>query len=611
MFFRTKSVKGTPLVQLVESYRNAEGQPRQRVVASLGDADLPQDEKKAIARAVEDHLCGQSDLLPAADQLSEEGARWVAHITKLVGRSRSARPTRSDKVDGVLVDGIATENVVQFGPQLVARAAWRELGLDNILADAGLHSAQIATAHLLVANRLIEPLSEWALIDWSAHTALPELLDIRVTKTTKDRLYYTGDALFAKRKFIESALREAQAGLFGSCGGIVLYDVTNTHFEGLCAKNPKARHGKNKQKRNDCRQVAIGMAFDERGLPLAHEVFEGNIADTKTLIHILERLQLGSGEQSDAGDDPGDGEKPLVILDAGFASQANLALLRERGFGYLINITRSSRTGFAEEFAAAGFEPVPDRERCAPVEVRTIPDPENEGGVLVLCRSAARREKELAMISKAEKRFLDDAAALRERIAKGRLKDAAKIERAIGRLQKKHPRVARFFKLRHEAGGLTITRDDGKLEEAGELCGNYVLRTDRSLGAARTWSLYMTLLQAEEGYACLKGSLGLRPNFHQLEERVEAHIFLSVLAYHLLCWVREKLRDSGDVRDWKTIRRLLSTHSLATTRLPLEDGRVLHIRKATIPDAEQARVYRALGIDWKKEFPVQKRFVKS
>lgn len=84
-----------------------------------------------------------------------------------------------------------------------------------------------------------------------------------------------------------------------------------------------------------------------------------------------------------------------------------------------------------------------------------------------------------------------------------------------------------------------------------------------------------------------------------------------MLAYPLLCWVREKLRDSGDVRDWKTIRRLLSTHSLATTRLPLEDGRVLHIRKATIPDAEQARVYGALGIDWRKEFPVQKRFVKS
>lgn len=602
MFFRTKIVKSTPLVQLVESYRNAEGQPRQRVVASLGDADIPAADRKPIARAVEDHLAGQSELLGPG--LSPDAARQVTRILQLIGRSRSARPAKVETIDGVLLDGIATENVVQLGPQLVARAAWRDLGLDGILREAGLNAAQTATAQLLVANRLIEPLSEWALIDWAPRTALPELLDIRITKTTKDRLYQTGDALFAKRKFIESALRDGQADLFGSRGGIILYDVTNTHFEGQCDKNPKARHGRNKQKRNDCRQVAIGMAFDERGLPLAHEVFEGNISDSKTLIHILDRLRPGLGE----GDGP---EKPLVILDAGFASKANLALLRERGLGYLINITRGSRAGFAEEFAAGGFEQVPGRDPAAPVEVRTIPDPENPEGVLVLCRSAGRREKELAMISKAEQRFTKDTAALRQRIAKGRLKDPGKIERAIGRLQKKHPRVARFFTLKHEAGELAVTRDDEKFGKAGELCGNYVLRTDRKLGAARTWSLYMTLLQAEEGYACLKGSLGLRPNFHQLEERVEAHIFITVLAYHLLCWVREKLRGSGDPRDWKTLRRLLGTHSLATTRLPLEDGRVLHIRKATVPDAEQAEVYRKLGIDWKSEFPVEKRFVKS
>jgi len=605
MFFRTKTVKTTRLVQLVESYRNPEGQPRQRVVASLGDADIPPAEAKSITRAVENHLRGQTGLLDKS--LSVEAAQWVARILQIIERSKSSPPTPAETVDGVLVDQIETENVVQFGPQLVARAAWRALDLDQILRDCGLNTAQSATAQLLVANRLIEPMSEWALIDWAGRTALPELLDVRITKTTKDRLYHVGDALYAKRKPIESALRDTQARLFESRGGIVLYDVTNTHFEGICAKNSKARHGKNKQKRNDCRQIAIGMAFDQRGLPLAHEVFEGNLTDTQTLIHILDRLRLGNVES-------GGMEKPLVILDAGFASKANLALLKERGLGYLINITRSSRAGFAEEFAQGTFETVPGRDPASLVEVRTIPDPENPDGQLVLCRSALRREKELAMISKAEQRFLKDIAALRERIAKGRLKEAGKIERAIGRLLKSHPRVAQFYTLRYdpsEPGILEVSRDDEKLDEAGELCGNYVLRTDQPLGAANLWSLYMTLLQAEEGFACLKGSLGLRPNFHQLEARVEAHVFISILAYHLLAWVREKLRDSGDGRDWKTLRRLLSTHSLATTRLPLEDGRVLLIRKATIPDAEQGQVYQLLGIDWKAEYPMRKSFMKS
>lgn len=606
MFFRTKSVKGTTLLQLVESFRNAEGLPRQRVVASLGDAHIPDADRKLIARAVENRLAGQSDLLDP--NLSEEAAAWVARILPVIARSKfsAARPAAMERVDGVLVDGIATENVVQLGPQLVASAAWQSLGIDGILRQAGLNPSQIATAQLLVANRLIEPASEWALIDWAQRTALPELLDIRVTKTTKDRLYRTGDALFAKAKCIEAALRKQEAELFGLQRSIILYDVTNTHFEGICAKNPKARHGKNKQNRSDCRQVAVGMAFDERGMPLAHEVFEGNIADSKTLARILDHFQPLEDEHG--GKDATPQSRPVVILDAGFASEANLILLRERGFGYLINITRSIRTRYAEDFAQDGFEAVPGRSRSQLVEVKSIVDPDDPNGRLVLCRSAQRREKERAMLSRAEERFLLDVGKLRERILKGRLKDPAKIHRAIGRLQKTHPRVARFYTLDFENDALSATRADAKLDLASELCGDYVIKTDQSLAAAQTWSFYMTLLQAEEGFACLKGSLGLRPNFHQLEHRVEAHIFISVLAYHLLCWVRQRLRECGEERDWKTLRRLLSTHSLATTVLPLEDGRVLRIRKPTEPDPEQALVYQKLGIDWKAAFRPLKTF---
>ena len=173
-------------------------------------------------------------------------------------------------------------------------------------------------------SRLIEPSSEWALIDWAERTALPEMLGLRVTQSGKDRLYRAGDALFARRKALEEGLRRREAGLFESHGSIVLYDVTHTHFEGLCANNPKARHGKNKQKRNDCRQVAVGVAFDGRGLALAHDVFEGNIAETRTLEGMLDRLSLPRAEGA---------AKPVVILDAGFASRENLAMLKERGMG--------------------------------------------------------------------------------------------------------------------------------------------------------------------------------------------------------------------------------------------------------------------------------------
>ena len=491
----------------------------------------------------------------------------------------------------MLVDQIETENVVGFGPELVALEAWNALGLTSVLKETGMPEKQIATAQLMVANRLIEPLSEWALIDWAERTALPELLDLRITKTTKDRLYRASDKLLEHREMIEKKLRDHEQTLFSSRRKLVLYDVTNTHFEGLCEANPKAMHGKNKQKRNDCRQVAVGMAFDEQGNALAHEVFAGNMADTSTLSEILSRL-----DQLEVG------EKPVVVLDAGFASESNIALLKKLGYAYLINITRGSRAKYAAEFSREDFTPIPERNPNQAVDVKTIIDPEDLDQQLILCRSQQRRLKEAAMISKAEARFLDNANALKERIEKGRLKKPHLIDQKIGQLQKKHPRVNRFYALEQKEGTLSIQRKDEKMEKALRLCGSYVLKTDQSVDAITLWELYMSLLKAESGFRMLKSALGLRPNHHQLEERVDGHIFISVLAYHLLNWVRQKLENADDHREWNTIRRILRTHSLVSTRLPLKDGRIVTIRRASNPDAEQSRIYTALGIDWKAAY---------
>ena len=155
------------------------------------------------------------------------------------------------------------------------------------------------------------------------------------------------------------------------------------------------------------------------------------------------------------------------------------------------------------------------------------------------------------MISKAEERFLADAKTLKTRIEKGQIKQPTVIHRKIGAFLQKHPRVARFYRIEYEKQTLTIIRKDEKLDQVLRLCGDYILKTDRAIEAAELWELYMTLLRAESGFRMLKGSLGLRPNFHQIEGRVEGHIFISVLAYHLLSWIRHRLELAGDTREWK------------------------------------------------------------
>jgi hypothetical protein len=178
--------------------------------------------------------------------------------------------------------------------------------------------------------------------------------------------------------------------------------------------------------------------------------------------------------------------KPVVVLDVGFVSKQNIALLKARGLSYVINITRGSRAKYAEAFAEGGFEMVPGGNRPLLMEVKTIADPDDRHSCLVLSRSALRRQKEAAMLSRAELRFLTDLAALRQRLEKARLKETVKIERAIGRLQKKHPRVARFYTLRHADGILHAARDQERSAQATELLGDYVLKTDGSLSASQT-----------------------------------------------------------------------------------------------------------------------------
>lgn len=524
--------------------------------------------------------------------LSKEGAEWVRQIVQIAEKRKPVTSLREGaSVDGVLIDKVETENGLELGPQIVALKAWEELKLSEILTAAGLSVSVSQMAKLMILNRLIDPLSEWALIDWSQRTALPEMLDVRVTKTSKDRLYRTSDTLLKSRKAIEKSLRKQEMDLFTLRRSIVLYDVTNTHFEGDCKANPKAKRGKNKQKRNDCPQVALGVAYDEHGFALAHEVFEGNMADTNTLGLMLERLDLDDKDLL-----------PVVILDAGFASEENIARLEEKGYSYLVNITRGSRKEYAQYFNQEAFTALPNRPNQQQVEVKTIVDPKNKNRRLVLCRSQQRRLKEVSMLSTAEKRFVEGAEALRKRIEKGQLKDPLVIERKIGALKQKNTSVHRYYTLKHENKTLEITRLDEKIEEALSLCGDYVLKTSQNLDAQDLWYLYMTLLKAEKGFKMLKGTLGMRPNFHQLENRVDGHIFISILAYHLLTWIQYKLENAGDKREWKTIRRLLRTHHVNTTRLQLKDGRTVLIRKPATPDAEQARVYQLLGIDWKNSY---------
>ena len=649
MFFRVKSSPSGQCLQLLESFRNDEGKPRHRVVVSLGDGQIPEADRALVAKLVAQRLYGQAELFP--ETKCSEVLNWVDGIAKRVERegrwkplSPGANPVADEAqglvIDGVLVDKVTHTHTTPLGPSLLAWEAWNRLDMPNTLEALGFSPSQAQTAAVSVINRLVDPGSELALVDWLPDSSLPELMGMEMTQAGKDRFYRMSDQLMKHREALETHLRDMQGKIFEVDRTVLLYDLTNSYFEGEALGNPKAKRGKSKEKRNDCPQVVLGMVFDQRSFELAHRVFAGNLSDGKSLVDMIEEMEKI---------DPRDpliskGRRSMVLLDGGIATRDNLALLQEKQIRYLVNDSRRGRKTYQKEFAQQDqFAPIADRQSKSAVKVRKMvdplwtPEPEPAEGqaqesgpslkapgkrtspsqpdTLVLCWSEGREEKETAIRSSAEVKYLAALEKLGQRVEKGKLKEKAKIQRAIGRLQQQHSRIQRFYQvdLKEEAAGhrLAWSRTDAPYQADDDLMGCYVLRTNAGQDSAQDiWNTYMTLSRAEEGFRTLKGELGLRPNYHQIEGRVEGRIWITILAYHLLSWIRESLRDHGDHRSWGTIRRIMQTHCYTTIVLPTKGGNLYRIRKAGEPDELQKVIYHSLKVDW-RQLPQTKMVTQS
>ncbi len=631
MYFRTKTTPSGQVLQLIEAYRDRLGRSRSRTVISLGNASVPEESKKIISKAVERKLY---DIYNNTEELfeteySKAEQKWIdtiirrielkggwkpispaAYGTVCTNKPSTPEKEESDQIN--IINGVEIENIehcceTELGPELAALTAWKELELEKVLKTLGFNQKQCACAAVSVINRLIDPVSEHALTSWISTTSLPELLGVEILQGGDDLYYRISDKLLKHQDQLKKHLVQKEREYFKLERTILLYDLTNTYFEGTAIENPKAKRGCSKHKRNDCPQIVIGMVFDNNGFELGHKVFEGNRNDSTTITDMLTEL---NGAVSCPDDVLLNELKPLVILDGGIATKKNLSILKENGFSYLVNDSRRGRKKYKDEFLAneKSFMKVSDRNNKPEVLVKLISDPYNKDNDtkdnIVLCKSSARRNKEYAIRSKIEERFIAGLEKLATSVKKGTLKTPEIIERRVGKLQKQFSRAAKYYtielKMELDSGKLAWNLDQDKYETDDELFGCYVLRTDRDdLHEVELWNLYMVLTKAEDGFRMLKSNLGIRPNFHRNENRVDAHVFITVLAYHLLHFIMFKFRSRDDHRSWPTIKRILSSHAYSTIILPTSTNQVHRVRKAGLPDEVQMGIYRCLGVEWK------------
>jgi transposase len=583
---------------LVESIHTPEG-PRQRTICSLGNlAPAPAEKWRNLARRLESALRGQLPL-----QASDEKFEALLETA----RRGSKKQSDSELAPGALVqvdtDRVDIEEARTAGAVHVGHQMWERLGLDEILKQAGLVDRACTLSQVMTLNRLIAPSSELAMPDWARRTAMGDILGEDFSKLNEDKLYRNLDVLYPNRERIERELAKRERTLFNLDETYYLYDLTSTYFEGQAKANRQAKRGYSRDKRPDCKQVLVGLIVDRNGFPKAHEVFDGNLQDRTTVPQMLDVLEKRANKK------PGS----TVIVDRGMAYKENLDEIRRRGYHYIVAGRQPERNEWLDELEKDyGWEEVlriPSArnpfQKKSKVEIKR----ERKGDeVVILCRSEGRQQKDQAIREKQEGRFLKDLEKLKQRVGKGRLKQANKIHQAIGRLKERYPRVARYYAIEHDADGNAIDwhEESEKKTVAKKLDGSYVLKTDRQdLTADEIWRNYILLTRVEDAFRDMKSPLLERPIFHHLKHRTQTHIFLCVLAYHLLAVVEQYFLDQGIHTSWATLRDELSTHQVVTVALPTKSGEILRIRKGTTPEATHRLIYETLHIPTEVMVPIK------
>jgi len=569
--------------KLVESFRTERG-PRQRDVLNLGSSfSLPRNQWKTLADRVEAIMTGQYSFLPVSHKIETLAQRYAKKVDSIQGQRiehHNESPVETD-YQSVDVNSVDSEHVRPVGGESIVLDSIEHLGLDRKLEELGLSRVNVNAAIGVITGKLLQPSSERATHLWLQNgTALDDLLGTSFADLSQDRVYKVSDFLLKNKIGIESYLEEREKNLFTLGETVLLYDLTNTFFEGSGQYNGKAHFGVSKEKRSDCRLVTLGLLLNGEGFPKKSEVFEGNVSEPGTLSEMLSGTCNGRS-------------KPIVVADAGIGTEDNVAWLREKGFGYIV-VSRKHLTELP-----SGLEMVVVRADDSRV-IRAASYKNDEGELEVYCHSSAKEVKEKGIKTRFEKRFESALAEVDEGLSmKGRTKSYEKVVERIGRLKERYRRVSKRYEIE-------VKKDDGsnraisvsfRMKEMDDTVGYYVLRTNRiELREKEVFDIFNMLLDVEDAFRCMKSELGLRPVHHQNEMRCDGHLFITVLAYHVLQSIRVRLREKGITNRWWTIRRMLSTHCRVTTSMKREDGKMVYIRKTSKPEECHVRIYEALGL---------------
>lgn len=580
--------------RLVHSYKIG-NKIRQQTIINLGKLDeLPKEKHKLLADRIETMLTGTDSVLfdipndvenlaiKFTKKIIEKGIFPVKKKQKLNPEGLSVD---FQEIDMQSIDQLESKTI---GGEWLVKQAFNKFGLNDLFTSIGMSDNESGIAQMLLTAKMIHPSSELETERWlqenSGASTLYNSNDHH--PASRYRLYKAATMLYKNKDEIEQKMYTTTNSLFSQKSKIVIYDLTNMYFEGQMLGSKKAKFGRSKQKRNDRRLIGLALAIDSLGFVKYSKIYKGNIGEPETfeimLDDVASQLYLGK-------------EKPVVVMDAGISTEENLECIRQRDYDYVC-VSRSKPTQYSKLSEQA--TKLSDN-RNNTIEVTKISVPEKKD-VFLHIKSHQKQLKEESMNDKLTERFIESMTYLKEGLNKPRrLKKIIPVHEKTGRIKKQFSKVSKLYKVSYkedaEKGFVTdIIWDLQKEKESPK--GEYFLRYSKEkLSEEEIWDTYNMTRDVEATFRCLKTDLDIRPIFHQKDAYIEPHIWLGIVAYQIVNYIKLKLNDAQINYSWTTVVRKMQSQQYSVQSANRKKGGKIYTSLCTQPSSDLKNIYAALN----------------
>ncbi len=603
--------------RLVESYRQSDGRVTHRTILNVGYLDsVPVEKLNQIQKLLSEKVKHCND--PLFKEVTVEDEIVKQYVSTLYARmiaekridiyseKKETKNSQTGKdLQRIDVNSIQNKEVREIGAEWLSYQALEQLQIQDFLEKQNWHREDIQLALTHIISRAVYPASELATSRWIVeNSAVCELTNYPKEKITKDKLYGISKKLYSVKENLEQHLSTRTNELFDIQDKIILYDLTNTYFEGRKEKSNLAKYGRSKEKRSDAKLVVLALVINAEGFIKYSSIFEGNMSDSKTIPQIIDDLRKRTSVFS---------HKALVVLDAGIATDENLKLIQEKGYDYLC-VSRSKLKNYTVKNGNQSIEVLDNKkQKIALTKVET----DKNTDFYLKIESENKKLKERSMNKSFKKRFEEGMQKIKDSLTKkGGIKQEDKVHERIGRLKEKYPSISRHFEIKVEIKEEKKTTKTTKKSESKEVIsriatnlewtvkedveinaqsGIYFLRTSLKENSEKSlWLFYNTIREIEASFRVLKTDLDLRPIYHKNDDSTMAHLHLGLLAYWVVNTVRYQLKNKQINSSWTEIVRTMNTQKAVTTVLENDKEDTIYLRQCSEPTAKVIQIYDAL-----------------